>query len=275
MTLCPSLLRTSLALALLLATAGAQAAEDKPLWELGVGAGVLQLPHYRGSDQSHTWLLPVPYIVYRGDIFKADRNGARALLVDVDRFSVDVSVSASTPTRSRDNVAREGMPDLKPTIEIGPNLNWTLGRGADWKLELRLPVRAAVTVASQPRVAGWITTPNLNLDLRSGPWNIGVLGGPVFGNRKLHGFFYDVAPAYATAARPAYQASGGYAGSTLAAALSQREGARWIGAFVKYDRLSGAAFEDSPLVRQRQQWSFGIAVSWVLAASEQRVSVNE
>lgn len=275
MTLCPSLLRTSLALALLLATAGAQAAEDKPLWELGVGAGVLQLPHYRGSDQSHTWLLPVPYIVYRGDIFKADRNGARALLVDVDRFSVDVSVSASTPTRSRDNVAREGMPDLKPTIEIGPNLNWTLGRGADWKLELRLPVRAAVTVASQPRVAGWITTPNLNLDLRSGPWNIGVLGGPVFGNRKLHGFFYDVAPAYATAARPAYQASGGYAGSTLTAALSQREGARWIGAFVKYDRLSGAAFEDSPLVRQRQQWSFGIAVSWVLAASEQRVSVNE
>jgi outer membrane protein len=269
------LLLTLMALLPTVASRSAQAAEDKPLWELGIGVGALRLPHYRGSDQSHSWLLPVPYVVYRGDIFKADRNGARALLVDADRLSIDVSLSASTPTRSRDNVAREGMPDLKPTVEVGPNLNWTLGRGKDWKLDLRLPVRAAITIESQPRVAGWITTPNLNLDLRQGPWNLGLLGGPVFGNRKLHGFFYDVAPAYATSTRRAYSAPGGYAGSTLTAALSQREGARWIGAFVKYDRLSGAAFEDSPLVRQRQQWSVGLAVSWVLAASEQRVSVNE
>ena len=24
-----------------------------PLWELGIGASALRLPHYRGSDQSH------------------------------------------------------------------------------------------------------------------------------------------------------------------------------------------------------------------------------
>ena len=41
--------------------------------------------------------------------------------------------------------------------------------------------------------------------------------------------------------------------------------------------VSNAAFRipDSPLVRQRSQWSVGIAVSWVLASSDQRVSVNE
>lgn len=270
------LLRTTASFAVvLLGATGSHAAEDKPLWELGMGVGALRLPHYRGSDQSHSWLLPVPYIVYRGDIFKADRNGARALLFDADRLSIDLSASASTPTRSRDNVAREGMPDLKPTVELGPNVNWTLGRSTNWKLDLRLPVRAAVTVGSQPRLAGWIATPNLNLDLRIGTWNIGMLGGPVFGNRRLHGFFYDVAPAYATSSRPAYRAPGGYAGSTMTAALSQRDGARWLGAFVKYDRLEGAAFEDSPLVRRRQQWSFGVAVSWVFAASDRRVSVNE
>lgn len=253
---------------------GAHAA-DLPLWELGMGAGVLRLPHYRGSDQSHAWALPVPYVVYRGEIFKADRNGARALLFDADTLTLDLSASASTPTRSRDNDARVGMPDLKPTVELGPNLNWTLARERHWKLDLRLPVRAAVTVGSHPRLAGWITTPNLNLDLRAGAFNIGLLGGPVFGDRRLHGFFYGVAPAYATSSRPAYQARGGYAGSTVTAALSQREGTRWLGAFVKYDRLSGAAFQDSPLVRQRQQWSVGIAVSWVFAASDRRVSVNE
>lgn len=262
-----------------LAAPALQAAEEgavqRPLWELGVGGGLLRLPHYRGSDQAHTWLLPVPYIVYRGEIFKADREGARAMLLDAERFKIDLSASASAPTRSRDNQAREGMPDLKPTVEIGPNLNWTLGRGRDWRLDLRLPVRAAVTVGSPPRLAGWISTPNLNLDLRQGPWNIGLLGGPVYGDRRLHRYFYEVAPAYATAQRPAYAARGGYGGSTLLAAVSQRQGQRWLGGFVKFDQLSGASFADSPLVRQRSQWSVGIAVSWVLASSDQRVSVNE
>lgn len=273
--------RPCLLAAALLAALPAAGAEDRPLWELGMGLGALRLPHYRGSDQSHAWLLPVPYIVYRGEIFKADRNGARALLVDTDRLTVDLSASASTPTRSRDNRAREGMPDLKPTVELGPNLNWTLGEGRlasgqAWKLDLRLPVRAAVSVQSRPRLAGWNASPNLNLDLRTaGGWNLGLLGGPVFGDRRLHGYFYDVPAAHATTTRPAYRAGGGYAGTTLTGALSRRVGNTWVGAFVKFDRLHGAAFEDSPLVRQRQQWSAGVAVSWVFAASSQRVSVNE
>ena len=38
-----------------------RAQANEPLWELGLGAGALLLPHYRGSDQAHNWLLPVPY----------------------------------------------------------------------------------------------------------------------------------------------------------------------------------------------------------------------
>lgn len=261
----------------------AQAAVDRPLWELGAGAGVLHLPHYRGSDQSTTWLLPVPYIVYRGEIFKADREGARAVLVDAQSFDVDLSASASAPTRSKDNRAREGMPDLKPTVEVGPNLNWTVARGrrssgaiGDWKLDLRLPVRAAFSIESKSRLAGWIATPNVNLDLRTGGgWNIGLQAGPLFTDRRLNAYFYDVAPAYANVLRPAYRASGGYAGFNALAGLSRRDGNRWLGFFVKADRLSGAAFEDSPLVRQRQHWSAGVAVSWVFAQSGRLVSVDE
>lgn len=261
--------------AVLLQVPGLAAATEQPLWELGLGAGVLRLPHYRGADQSHTWVLPVPYVAYRGRVFKADRDGARALLVDTPRLSIDLSASASAPTRSRDNRAREGMPDLAPTVELGPNLNWTLGRGRDWKLDLRLPVRAALTVESHPRLAGWASAPNLNLDLRSGRWNLGLLAGPVLGSRALHGYYYGVAPGLATATRPAYQAPGGYAGLSAIAAASRRDGDRWLGAFVKYDQLDGARFAHSPLLRQRQQWSVGLAVSWVFAASERRVSVDE
>jgi outer membrane protein len=258
----------------------ARAAVDRPLWELGAGAGTLHLPHYRGSDQSTTWLLPVPYIAYRGEIFKADRDGARAVLLDAKSFDVDISASASAPTRSKDNLAREGMPDLKPTVEIGPNLNWTVARGrrpgGDWKLDLRLPVRAAFSVESKSRLAGWIATPNVNLDLRTGGgWNVGLQAGPLFADRRLHGYFYDVAPAYANALRPSYRASGGYAGFNALAGVSRRDGQRWLGLFVKVDSLHGAAFEDSPLVRQRQHWSAGVAVSWVFAQSGRLVSVDE
>jgi hypothetical protein len=69
--------RAAVAVAVL-AAAAPLAQADQPLWEAGVGVGVLRLPHYRGSDQSHTWVLPVPYFVYRGEFLRADREGARA-----------------------------------------------------------------------------------------------------------------------------------------------------------------------------------------------------
>ena len=134
----------------------------------GPGRRCLRLPHYRGSDQSRNWVLPVPYVVYRGDIIKADRDGARAVLFDTERFDVDLSVAATAPTRSDDNDARQGMPDLAATFELGPNLNFTLG--ARRRLEARtcaLPVRAALTLESDPQMIGWLATPQLEPRRRS------------------------------------------------------------------------------------------------------------
>lgn len=262
--------RAAVAIAALAATATAQA--DQPLWEAGVGVGVLRLPHYRGSDQSHTWVLPVPYLVYRGEFLRADREGARAVLVDAERLDVDISLAATAPTRSRDNRARAGMPDLSPTFEIGPNVNYTLARGAQWKLQARAPVRAAFTLESGPDMIGWLATPNLNLDLRVQGWNVGVLTGPVFGTRRMNGYFFDVAPEFATASRPAYRAPGGYAGWRVVSGVSRRVGDFWIGGFVAGDSVDGARFEDSPLVRKHGTLALGVALSWVFAQSGQRVS---
>jgi outer membrane protein len=244
---------------------------ERPLWEAGAGIGVLRLPHYRGSDQSHTWVLPVPYLVYRGDWLRADRDGARAILANIDRLDIDVSVAATAPTRSDDNRAREGMPDLAPTVEIGPNINWTLSRGAQWKLQARLPIRAAFTIEAGPDMIGWQATPNINLDVRTHGWNLGLLSGPIFGTRKMNGYYFDVAPQFATAQRASYQSPGGYAGWRLVSAASRRFGAWWIGAFASVDTVRGARFEPSPLVRQRDTMAYGIAVSWVFATSSQKV----
>lgn len=245
---------------------------EQPLWELGLGAAALRLPDYRGADHSRNWLLPLPYVVYRGEILRSDRDGARAMLVDGERVEVDLSVAAGAPTDSGASDARRGMPDLEATLEFGPNVNFTLARGAAWKLDLRLPLRAVFTVRSAPRQIGWSTSPNLNFDLRWQGWNFGAQIAALAADRRLNQYTYGVAPAWASAERPAYRAAGGRAGWQGTLSATRREGAFWFGAFVRADTLAGAVFEASPLVRRRDDVAFGIGVAWVFAASTQRVS---
>lgn len=262
---------------LLLAAAALPAAAEteKPLWELGVGVGGLRLPHYRGSDRTQSWLLPVPFAVYRGKIFKADRDGARAVLVDTERFDVDFSLAASAPAKSDHDPAREGMPDLAPTLEMGPKVNFNFVRTPDWKLDLRLPLRAATTVQRHARFIGWTFTPVLNVDWRSPVADIGVQAGPIWGDKRFHEYFYGVAPEFATATRPEYKAGAGYAGWQATTAFSRRAGDFYFGGYARYDSVSGATFAGSPLVTARQHWSLGFAVSWVFSASEQLVKVED
>src|SRR6267142_3951201 len=95
-------------------------AEQKPLWELGLGVGAVLFTDYRGADTTHVYPVPVPYLIYRGKFLEADRNGLRGRLFNQERAELSISVSATTPVRN--NSARQGMPDLRPAVEIGPVL---------------------------------------------------------------------------------------------------------------------------------------------------------
>ena len=251
----------------------------RPLWELGIGVGALRLPDYRGSDQTRTRWFPVPYAIYRGQWLRADRDGARAVLLDARSVEVDLSLAASPPTRSRDNAARNGMPDLKAALEFGPNVSLTLMRAADRdaKLDLRLPLRAAFSVQSSPRFIGTTFAPNLNLDLSEvgGAWNVGLLTGPVFADRRYNERIYGVDAIYATAQRSAYRASGGYSGWQTLASVSRRFNGAWFGAFLRHDNLRGASFADSPLLRRDNTFTFGFGVSWVLSTSSELVATPD
>jgi len=248
---------------------------QRPLWELGIGVSGLRLPDYRGSDQSHSYLLPFPYIVYRGKWLKSDRDGTRAMLFDSQAIKLDLSLGATAPAQSNDNAAREGMPDLPGTAEIGPSLNVTLARSTrkHWKLDLRMPLRAAITLQRSPSYAGLTFSPNLNLDVTGadGGWNMGMLTGPLFADRKNHQLYYGVDAAYATSQRRAYEASGGYAGWQTIASTSRRFGDFWLGGFVRYEALHGATYIDSPLIRKNSALTVGFGISWVLHTSSETV----
>ncbi|MEZ5644735.1 MAG: MipA/OmpV family protein [Burkholderiaceae bacterium] len=256
-------------------------AADAPLWEAGAGVSVLSFPAYRGSDQRSQFVLPVPYFVYRGEFLKADREGVRGMLFESDRVELTVSGALSPPSSSKDIRAREGMADLRATGELGPQVDVRLWQSDNRRrvLKLHLPLRTGYTLERSPRHVGWVFHPKLNLDLTDLPglpgWNVGLQAGPVFGDRRQHAYFYDVSAAEARPDRPAYRAAGGYGGMQYLIGVSRRYRSHWVGAFLRYDRLSGAHFAGSPLVRDRHYVAGGFAVSWILGESATRVPVDD
>ena len=259
------------------------AEERLPLWEVGAGAIGLRYPDYRGSNESRNYLYPIPYLVYRGNRLRVDRQGPRALVFESPRLELDFSTYITPAVRSTENRAREGMPGLDPTVEIGPQINFIVARDdeAEWRFDLRLPVRAVVaTDIKHTQGAGYTAYPHVWLSARPQlfgyqRWNFSMQVGALFGSRDYHDYFYSVAPQFATPDRPAYQAPGGYSGAVVSGSLGRRFGKLWVGAFARYDALRSVAFEPSPLMRQNYSVIAGIGAAWVFAESPVRVEARD
>jgi MipA family protein len=255
--------------------------ESLPLWEFGFGIGGLFFNDYRGASTMHVYPAPVPYFIYRGKILRADRDGVHGRLFNRRYLELEISVNATAPVFSRSSAIRAGMPNLEPTLELGPALNWHIWRNADehLRLDVRLPVREAITVTSPPTAIGAIFAPSVDLDClgsgRLAGWNLGLMAGPLYAQQRYHEYFYGVAPQYATATRPAYEAAGGYSGSQALLAISKRFANYWLGAYLRHDWLAGAAFVDSPLVQQRSYWSGGVGFVWMISASSRMVESHD
>ena len=247
-------------------------AGELPRWEAGVGVAGLTIPDYRGSDEQRGYVLPLPYVQYRGKVFRIDREGAHGYIFTSDRMKLELSMGAGPPAKSNKNDARSGMPDLDPTVEAGPALHIYLARNErrDREWSLRLPLRTAEAVSfSHTKNIGWVFAPSLDFDASdvAGGWDIGTAVGPIYASEEYHDYYYEVAPAYATPSRPAYDARAGYSGSRLTLTVSRRFAKFWVGAFARYDNLSGAVFADSPLVKKNDAFMAGIGIAWILVQS--------
>ncbi len=282
MTRAPTSSRGAAPLVLALMAAGAcyapLHAAEQPLWEVGLGIGVLGYDNYRGADTSHVYPVPVPYLAYNGPILKADQEGVRGFLFD--RKWVEVNLSGDFTMPVSNDRTRSGMPQLKPTIEAGVMVDFHLWRSDDSrvKLDLRVPVRQAFTLQMPPQPIGWTLTPGFRLRVKDPcgltGWTAGVYTGPLFANRHYNDYFYTVPPQNATASRPAFQATGGYAGTQLDVDLTKRFPHYWVGAFLRYDSLAGAVFEDSPLVQRDHYWAAGIFAAWMIGKSSRTVEID-
>jgi MipA family protein len=249
--------------------------EDKPLWELGVGGGFLMMPDYRGSDKSRPYLLPFPYAIYRGGVFRLEDKRISARLFKTDRVTLDASGYGAVPVKSDDNDARKGMDDLDPTFEFGPALRIKVLDSSEnkYRLSVALPVRAMFSTDFRSvRYEGWVFSPRLNFEkgdlIPKTGLSLGVSAGPMFADRGYHDYFYEVEPVNATMTRPVYSPGAGYSGSTLTVGLGKSYKQFIFHSFVSADFLHGAVFEDSPLVKTKTSWMGGFSITWVFLKSQ-------
>ena len=87
-----------------LAGTGAAIAEKegdnkKPLWEFGLFNSGMTMPHYRGSDETMSYLVAIPYFIYRCEIFRAGRDGFKGVFFQSDRFESSLSLSGYPPVK--------------------------------------------------------------------------------------------------------------------------------------------------------------------------------
>lgn len=257
----------------------AATADHLPRWELGAGLAGLHLPDYRGSNESREYLAPFPYVIYRGDRVKVSEEGIRGLLYESGRVALDLSLAASIPVDSEDNAARQGMPDLDPAFEIGPILKYRFAENSERRShwELNLPLRAVLaTDFSASEAIGWVFNPHLDyvrhFPMPGGRLRLVASWGALWASERYHDYFYQVDAAFATAQRPVFNAQSGYGGNRFLVTLGKRLNSRMVlGAFLRYDDLRGAVFEESPLVKRKDSLMAGLALTWIFARSEETV----
>lgn len=260
-----------LALLALMAPASAQRLEptpapDLPLWEVGLFGGAASTPAYPGSEDRSTRALVLPMVIYRGKVLRADRSGVGARLINTERVELDLGFALSLPARSDDVAARAGMPDLSSLLEFGPRVKVLLAEPtATSRVRLELPLRVPIELKSGFRRHGLAFEPRVVFETGdgTGKWQADANAGAVFGNARLHQYFYEVAPQYATAARPAYHATGGLMMTRLGLSLSRRVSPDWrVFGFARYDNYSRASNRDSPLFLRNSGLSIGAGFTW-------------
>jgi len=254
-------------------------ADHLPLWELGVGGGMINAPDYRGAKSYTVFASPFPYGRYRGDKFRVDDGGIRQKLFDTDRLKLDVSLAGNIPVKNENNL-REGMPELDPLGEIGPSLHyrlWPQVRDINHSLWLINPLRAVISSDfSSFQYQGWTYAPYVEYYQRWRPsrrvYTLSLAAGPMWASQEYHQYFYEVLPQQVTPTRSAYSAEAGYSGSRMTVSFSGISRRAWIALYMRYDNLRGATFADSPLVETNNYFIGGVVIGWLFVGSDVRAS---
>jgi outer membrane protein len=248
----------------------AAAGEEPNSCEWGAGIVPLRLNHYRGSDQFKNYYIPSPYFSYKSERVEAEPSFVRGVLFRNDLITLKISLMLGLSVESEENRAREGMPDLGYIFEMGPMIIFKLWESpaGNHLLTFEMPVRQVfATDFESVEPVGIFAVPFLNFISLPQKYTLGWRSefsvAAMYGNKSYHDYFYTVRKRYATEERPAYHASSGYSGIQLAWILHRKIGSILLIPFMRYDYLKYAVFEESPLVKTRHYFAFGLGTFYL------------
>lgn len=238
--------------------------------DLGLGLLSFQIPHYRGSDQTKDYFIPIPFFSYSSQNIEAEPSFFRGTFFRKGPFAVKLSIIAGLAVESETNKARKGMPDLGFTLEIGPMLLLRLWTSQDKKhyISLDSPFRYVVELDGTPLGGvGFFTVPYITFSNspRKETWGWGseLSLAIQYADKNFHAHYYSVKPEYESKGRHSYAARGGRSGMSILLLLNRQYGSFHFLPFVRYDSLKGAVFEESPLVRKKDFFLMGLGLFWI------------
>jgi outer membrane scaffolding protein for murein synthesis (MipA/OmpV family) len=245
-------------------------------YSIGMGAGVTYLNDYIGSDESNAYVFPFPFIYFKSDKFKIDRNAFEGNVFTNKKWHLSFDVAGSLPVNSKNNKAREGMPDLDWVGEMGPSIEYYVqgDTSSNNRLYIDWSIRKAVaTNFKHINSIGWVSQLSLNQKYQvprkifGGDFVIDSSISVLYNSSQYSRYYYDVSIEHENYLREQYTASSGYAGVRLAIGGTWRKDNYWIGVFTRYSNLNGVAFENSPLVKKNHNVLFGFAVSYIFLSN--------
>jgi len=243
---------------------------DPANWRLGLGVAAVDYPAYPGAKQRDLLISPIPWAEYQSERLSVGRDGFAATLGESKFARLDLSVSGSLPVDNARGSLRDGMPDLELMVEIGPSLELAIWSGRQQALELHLPVRKVLAVASASSIygEGYVFDPRLHYS-RNSEWRLGsrsaaveweLDAGVLYGDRDYTQLFYQVDPQHATANRAAYRAESGLVGVRLSSTLTVDSGPWLLMGYLRLFDLGSSDNRASPLLAKTQYALAGAAL---------------
>ncbi len=244
---------------------------SQPLWEIGLAGAGASLPAYLGAKENVSRFLVLPYFIYRGEFFRADRDTAGARFVKTADYEFDVGFGGSLGASSKDVAARAGMPSLGTSVEFGPRFKYTVARPSpDSKVTFALPLRTVLEFKSGLKQRGWVLEPALSYDKRNliAGWGFNVNAAALMGDAKVQNYLYGVAPEFATLNRPTYNAKSGLIATRVGVATSKALSPdSTLAIFARWDNAGVGANTNSPLHQKNNGFTVGIGLTFTFFRS--------
>jgi MipA family protein len=249
----------------------------KALYEVGLLGASGNVSDYPASDQSRTRTLVLPFLIYRGELFRSDeQNGTRLKLLNAERLDLDLSFGGSFPTDADSNEARRGMPALDWTLELGPRLLYYFYKNphtATVRIGLPLRSTSATNFSNKFKVIGYTLAPTFQVDLYNvifEKFDLFFIANLNYLNEGQANYFYQVESQYQTPERSTYDAQAGYLSYDLALSAKYEWSKKIVFVGARYADYTESVNRTSSLHRQNIEWNFFVGLGWLFFESDER-----